>query len=112
MAFFDPAFLLYGHGRPLRGAVSVPVKRVALRHLGMNTTRLLHSRLVRRGLSYSSIVKLPLVCVMAHESGVSSMNDCRNCQTSAATPAEPDDLSWEVSERKLLPDFQDCVRAD
>jgi hypothetical protein len=24
------------------------------------------------------------------------MDDCRNCQTSTATPAEPGDLSWEV----------------
>src|SRR5882757_7251262 len=47
-------------------------------------------------LSYSSIVKLPLVCVVAHESGVSSMDDCRNCQTATATPAEPGGLSWRL----------------
>jgi hypothetical protein len=42
-------------------------------------------------------VKLPFVCVVAHEPGVSSMDDRRICQTFTATPAEPGDLLWEVS---------------
>jgi len=35
----------------------------------------------------------PFVCVVAHESGVSSMDDCLKCQTFTATPAEPGDLN-------------------
>src|ERR1700719_2623016 len=62
----------------------------------MNTTWYLHSHFAWLRLSASSIVKLPFVCVVAHESGVSSMDDRRICQTSTATPAEPGDLLWEV----------------
>src|ERR1700692_4402444 len=62
----------------------------------MNTTWYLHSHFAWLRLSYSSIVKLPFVCVVAHESGVSSMDDRRICHTSTASPAEPGDLSWRL----------------
>jgi hypothetical protein len=71
------SFRLYLH----RGA-EVPSgagRRVFLRHLGMNTTWYLHSHFAWLRLSESSIVKPPFGCVAAHESGVSSMDDCRNC---------------------------------
>jgi hypothetical protein len=42
---------------------------------------------VKRG--PGAIVKLLLVCVVAHGSVVSSMGDCLKCQTAAASPAEP-----------------------
>jgi hypothetical protein len=34
------------------------------------------------------------------------MDDCRNCQTSTATPAEPGDLSW-----RLVDEFRASLRA-
>src|SRR6266853_1696053 len=49
-----------------RCGLSTPY-RVFLRHLGMNTTRYLHSHLLWLRLSYSSIVKLPFVRLVAHD---------------------------------------------
>src|SRR5260370_22926661 len=51
----------------------------------------------------------PFVCVVAHESGVSSMDDRPKCQTSTATPAEPGDLSWEF--RRQWADAGPCYAA-
>jgi hypothetical protein len=30
------------------------------------------------------------------------MDDCRNCQTSTATPAEPGDLSWRLERAQTV----------
>jgi hypothetical protein len=49
--------------------------------------------------------------VVAHESAVSSMDDCRNCQTSTATPAEPGDLSWRLACRSDTAIGRRCVGA-
>jgi hypothetical protein len=38
------------------------------------------------------IMKFLVVCLVAHASEISSMGDCRKCQTSTATPAEPGEL--------------------
>jgi hypothetical protein len=48
----------------------------------------------RRQQRHRLVLKLLLVCVVAHESVVSSMGDCLKCQTSAASPAEPGGLPW------------------
>src|ERR1700722_610188 len=58
----------------------------------------------------SSIVKLSFVRVVAHESGVSSVDDCRNCQTSTATPAEPGDLSGRLGKRRCYLGFAGPMR--
>jgi hypothetical protein len=68
---------------PLQEASSIPQKRLSA--LG-NERRHLHSQSAWLRLSYLSIGNLPFVCVVAHQSGVSSMDDRRNCQTSTATP--------------------------
>ena len=52
----------------------------------------LFSSEVRRQIEYWPIAKLPLACVVARASEVSSMGDCRKCKTSTATPAEPGGL--------------------
>ena len=50
--------------------------------------------LARVKVSQLPIEKLLFVCVVAHESGVSSMDDCLKRQTFAASPAEPGGLPW------------------
>src|SRR5580704_3993985 len=59
----------------------------------MNTTWYSHSHLA--GLTFVIVHReAPFVCLAAHESGVSAVDDCRKCRTATATPAEPGDLLW------------------
>jgi hypothetical protein len=59
----------------------------------MITTWYSHSHLA--GLTLVIVHReVPFVCLAAHESGVSAVDDCRKCRTATATPAEPGDLLW------------------
>src|SRR5262249_11800019 len=57
----------------------------------MKTTWYLHSHVVWLKAWYSSIGRVPLVCVAAH--GGNPLMDCRIRQTATASPAEPGGLS-------------------
>jgi hypothetical protein len=60
--------------------------------LGNNGTLDVHSLVVRLRFLQSSIVTLQLACVATHDCEVLRADDCRKCQTTTATPAEPGGL--------------------
>ena len=62
--------------------------------LGNNGTLDVHSLVVRLRFLQPSIVTLQLACVATYDCEVFRADDCRKCQTTTATPAEPGGLLW------------------
>jgi hypothetical protein len=58
--------------------------------LGNNGTLDVYSLVVRLRFLQSSIVTLQLACVATHDYEVLRADHCRKCQTTTATPAEPE----------------------
>src|SRR6478672_12138119 len=97
VTLFDPAFLLQ---RQLAKHLPEVLLRFSVEHLpaGLGNEHHMLFALPPVGLTLVIVHReAPFMCLAAHESGVSAVDDCRKCRTATATPAEPGDLLWMLA---------------